>query len=58
MRNYNDNIYKCSRHLKVIKYDRVHNLSGRMFQYSGARIYIYIYIFIYINAVVIRSAQS
>ena len=24
-RNYNDNIYECSRHLKVIKYEWVRN---------------------------------
>ena len=28
--------YECSRHLKVIKYDRVRNSSGRLFQYFGA----------------------
>ena len=35
-RNYNDNIYEYSRHLKVIKDDRVRNSSGRLFQYFGA----------------------
>ena len=34
-RNYNDNIYECSRHLRVIKHDRVRNSSGRLFQYFG-----------------------
>ena len=34
-RNYNDNIYECSRHLKVIKYDMVRNSPGRLFQYFG-----------------------
>ena len=37
-RNYNDNIYEYSRHLKVIKDDRVRNSPGRMFQYFGAAI--------------------
>ena len=27
---------ECSRHLKVIKYDRVRNSLGRVFQYFGA----------------------
>ena len=35
-RNYNDNIYECSRHLKVIQYNRVRNSSGRLFQYFVA----------------------
>ena len=34
-RNYNDNICEYSRHLKVIKDDRVRNSSGRLFQYFG-----------------------
>ena len=28
-KKYNDNIYEYSRHLKVIKYNKVGNLSGR-----------------------------
>ena len=40
-KHYNDNIYVCSRHLKVIHDDMVRNSSGRMFhgtvlQYFGA----------------------
>ena len=35
-RYYNDNIYECSRHLKVINDDMVRNSSGRLFQYFGA----------------------
>ena len=35
-RNYNDNIYEYSRHLKVIKDDRVRNLLGKLFQYFEA----------------------
>ena len=34
-RDYNDNIYECSRHLKVINDDMVHNSSGRLLQYFG-----------------------
>ena len=30
-KNYNDNIYECSRHLKVITNDKVRNSSGRLF---------------------------
>ena len=34
-RNCNDDIYECSRHLKVIKYDRVRNSLRRLFHYFG-----------------------
>ena len=36
IRHYNDNVYECSRHLKVINDDMVRNSSGRLFQYVGA----------------------